>query len=135
MTGFLNSHLVPFFESPSASNRFLLRDIELVESSRSIDCPDNFFFDALSGNFEDPPRKLVFRSNHHKSNPKVPIPRTRTSKIWSDRARVSQACKPCRELKTKCSGHRPVCHRCEDLGVDCNYSERRREKITKYVKG
>ncbi|KAF4765641.1 hypothetical protein HAV15_003522 [Penicillium sp. str.  len=127
MTGYPESHLVPFFGSTSASNMLSLSDHERLESSQLLHCPDDFFFDMLPINPEVPPEGLVLTSNHRKPNPKVLISRTPTQTNWSSRSRVSQACKACRELKTKCSGHRPACHRCIDLGIDCNYSERKRE--------
>lgn len=133
MAGYPNSHLVPFLESTSAPNMLFLSDHEFVENSQLLDCPDRFFFDGLPSNPEVPPRGIVLTSNHHKPNPKVPISRTNTPTSWSNRARVSQACKACRELKTKCSGHRPACHRCKNLGLDCNYSERKRELVNRYV--
>lgn len=133
MTGYPESHLVPFFGSTSASNMLSLSDHERVESSQSLDCPDDFFFDMLPINPEVPPKGLVLTSNRRKPNAKVPISRTPTQTSWNSRARVSQACEACRELKTKCSGHRPACHRCIDLGIDCNYSERKRELVNKYV--
>lgn len=137
MTGYPESHLVPFFGSTSASNMLSLSDHERLETSRLLHCPDDFFFDMLPINPEVPPEVppegLVLTSNHRKPNPKVLISRTPTQTSWSSRSRVSQACKACRELKTKCSGHRPACHRCIDLGIDCNYSERKRELDNKYV--
>ncbi|KAJ6029800.1 hypothetical protein N7499_012208 [Penicillium canescens] len=131
MTGYPNSHLVPFLDSTSAPSMLILRDNDFVENSQLLDCPNNFVFDGLPSYPEVPPRGIVLTSNHHKPNPKVPISRTNTPTSWSNRSRVSQACKACRELKTKCSGHRPACHRCKDLGLDCNYSERKRELINK----
>jgi hypothetical protein len=133
MTGYSNSHLVPFLENTSAPSMLILREHNFVENSQLLDCPNNFVFDGLPSYPEVPPRGIVLTSNHNKPNPKVPISRTNTPTSWSSRSRVSQACKACRELKTKCSGHRPACHRCKDLGIDCNYSERKRELINKYV--
>ncbi|KAF8163413.1 hypothetical protein B0H34DRAFT_795124 [Crassisporium funariophilum] len=40
------------------------------------------------------------------------------------RQRTAQACDKCRERKTKCSGHRPVCLRCTNRGLICEYSVR-----------
>lgn len=133
MTGYPTSHLVPLLESTSAPNMLFLHDHEFVENPQLLGCSDRFFFDGLPGNPEVPPSGIVLTSNHHKPNPKVPISRTNTPTSFSSRARVSQACKACRGLKTKCSGHRPACHRCKDLGLDCNYSERKRELMNKYV--
>ncbi|KAF1969360.1 hypothetical protein BU23DRAFT_438119, partial [Bimuria novae-zelandiae CBS 107.79] len=32
------------------------------------------------------------------------------------------ACEPCRRKKTKCSGVRPVCARCNELNIHCVYA-------------
>ncbi|KAF9566365.1 hypothetical protein CPC08DRAFT_704108 [Agrocybe pediades] len=40
------------------------------------------------------------------------------------RQRTTQACSKCRERKTKCSGHRPVCLRCSNRGLICEYAQR-----------
>lgn len=133
MTGYPKSHLVPLLGSTSSSNTISSSDHELLTDSQLLDCPDNFFFDMVPSSPEVPPKGLVLTSNHYKPNPKVPISRTNTQTSCSSRTRVSQACKACRELKTKCSGYRPACHRCMDLGLDCNYSERKLVLINKYV--
>lgn len=39
------------------------------------------------------------------------------------RKRAIQACQKCRARRTKCNNVRPTCSACEDLGVDCSYSE------------
>ncbi|KJA27137.1 hypothetical protein HYPSUDRAFT_988665 [Hypholoma sublateritium FD-334 SS-4] len=52
----------------------------------------------------------------------VPQPRKPGGK--SGRPRTSQACDKCRERKTKCSGNRPVCVRCLNRGLLCEYSVR-----------
>lgn len=64
-------------------------------------------------------------------NPKVAIPRTAQPSSWTINGRVSRACENCREQKAKCSGHRPVCHRCQESGVRCSYGDRKREKMVK----
>lgn len=64
---------------------------------------------------------------------KVAIPRTRQIKSWNSRSRVSLACDLCRTTKVKCSGHRPLCDRCQRLGVECNYGERKRPNTGKYA--
>ncbi|KAF9473782.1 hypothetical protein BDN70DRAFT_356308 [Pholiota conissans] len=45
-------------------------------------------------------------------------------KPQSLRQRTAQACDKCRERKTKCSGHRPVCTRCTNRGLLCEYTIR-----------
>ncbi|KZV71835.1 hypothetical protein PENSPDRAFT_380587 [Peniophora sp. CONT] len=37
--------------------------------------------------------------------------------------RTGQACESCRGRKTKCSGTRPVCERCQTRGLPCRYPE------------
>lgn len=46
------------------------------------------------------------------------------------RQRVSQACGPCRDRKTRCDGRQPVCVACEDRGVasTCNFDYVRRQR-------
>lgn len=66
-------------------------------------------------------------------NRKVAIPRSAQPSTWTSSGRVSRACENCRELKAKCSGHRPACHRCQDAGVQCSYGDRKREKMLKCV--
>lgn len=41
----------------------------------------------------------------------------------SKRKRTYRSCTACRSSKTKCSGERPTCRRCQDKGLDCSYSE------------
>ncbi|KAJ5214893.1 hypothetical protein N7468_010572, partial [Penicillium chermesinum] len=67
------------------------------------------------------------------SNAKVPIPRSANPNVWTSSGRTSRACENCREQKAKCSGHRPVCTRCKDSGLQCIYSYRKREKMVKQV--
>lgn len=64
---------------------------------------------------------------------KVSIPRTSTAGISKPHSRVSRACEICREQKTKCSGHKPACHRCLQGNFKCSYRDRKREKTNKYV--
>lgn len=66
-------------------------------------------------------------------NAKVAIPRNAQRTNWTPSGRVSRACENCRDQKAKCSGHRPVCHRCRDAGVGCNYGDRKKEKMAKCV--
>ncbi|KAM3421595.1 hypothetical protein BST61_g1982 [Cercospora zeina] len=46
------------------------------------------------------------------------------------RQRVSQACGPCRDRKTRCDGRQPVCRACESRGVasTCNFDYVRRQR-------
>jgi hypothetical protein len=66
-------------------------------------------------------------------NTKVPIARNLQPISWASSGRVSRACENCQEQKAKCSGHRPVCLRCKDASVRCSYSDRKREKMAKWV--
>ncbi|KAI0780603.1 hypothetical protein BD413DRAFT_666713 [Trametes elegans] len=47
------------------------------------------------------------------------------------RIRIAQACERCRKRKTKCTGERPKCTRCEKRGFDCEYVEEHRANRTK----
>ncbi|KAI4177125.1 MAG: hypothetical protein LQ343_000607 [Gyalolechia ehrenbergii] len=46
--------------------------------------------------------------------------------------RVSHACEPCRQRKTKCSGERPVCKHCEDFKITCIYADGKRDRTKRY---
>lgn len=88
---------------------------------------------------------LRFRApnEHHHQHPsslgragggaaKVAIPRAPNLSEQSNvNKRVGRACEPCREQKTKCSGDRPTCQRCQDLGLTCLYGDRKRERTAK----
>ncbi|CAI7612438.1 unnamed protein product [Penicillium glandicola] len=71
--------------------------------------------------------------NSDRVNAKVAIPRTAQPSSWTSSGRVSRACENCREQKSKCSGHRPACHRCLDAGTRCSYGDRKREKMMKQL--
>jgi hypothetical protein len=43
------------------------------------------------------------------------------------RPNVTVACLPCQKAKTKCSGERPVCHRCSTRASPCEYDVRPNE--------
>ncbi|KAI8989750.1 hypothetical protein BD414DRAFT_577567 [Trametes punicea] len=47
------------------------------------------------------------------------------------RLRTAQACERCRNRKTKCSGEKPKCKRCEKRGFDCVYVWEHRANRTK----
>ncbi|KAJ5653675.1 hypothetical protein N7490_000678 [Penicillium lividum] len=64
-------------------------------------------------------------------NSKVPIPRSAQAATSTSTGRTSRACQNCREQKAKCSGHHPTCNRCEDAGIKCVYSDRKKDKIEK----
>lgn len=74
---------------------------------------------------------------------KVAIPRLRrhtddplappSSNSSENKHRVSHACEPCRQRKTKCSGERPVCKHCEDFRITCIYADSKRDRTKRYV--
>ena len=47
----------------------------------------------------------------------------------NERKRLSQACGNCRKKKVKCSGHRPVCSKCLQLGLQCTYAPSSRARF------
>lgn len=51
--------------------------------------------------------------------------------LIADKVRVSHACEPCRQRKTKCSGERPVCRHCEEFQYSCFYADGKRERTKK----
>jgi hypothetical protein len=63
---------------------------------------------------------------------KVAIPRGSNPEIQNLRKRVSRACGPCREQKTKCGGQRPECQRCRESNIACIYTDRKRERDAKF---
>ncbi|KAL8667238.1 MAG: hypothetical protein Q9202_000811 [Teloschistes flavicans] len=86
-------------------------------------------------------------SGPHQDSPqrgsKVAIPRLRReidgvpgagSSHGSDsKHRVTHACEPCRQRKTKCSGERPACKHCEDFNIQCMYEDGKRDRTKKYT--
>ncbi|KAI1832370.1 transcriptional regulator family: Fungal Specific TF [Penicillium roqueforti] len=62
---------------------------------------------------------------------KIQIPRSAQAATWTSAGRTSRACENCREQKAKCSGHHPTCKRCEDAGIRCFYSDRKKDKVLK----
>ncbi|OGE48032.1 hypothetical protein PENARI_c033G07710 [Penicillium arizonense] len=59
MTGYPNSHLVPFLESTSAPNMLFLHDHEFVENSQLLDCPDRCKDLGLDCNYSERKRELM----------------------------------------------------------------------------
>ncbi|KAJ6027939.1 hypothetical protein N7540_003515 [Penicillium herquei] len=93
--------------------------------------PTLFGFSAnteVTSGREDPPGPNPY---DRPTPAKVAIPRTTRPVSWTTSRRVGQACENCRDQKTKCSGHRPSCHRCRDNGVWCCYGDRKRERTLK----
>lgn len=72
---------------------------------------------------------------------KMPIPRLKRSiddpsaagstNGENNKHRVTHACEPCRQRKTKCSGERPGCKHCEDFGISCIYEDGKRDRTRK----
>ncbi|EGE85086.2 fungal specific transcription factor domain-containing protein [Blastomyces dermatitidis ATCC 18188] len=50
------------------------------------------------------------------------------------RQRVTQACGPCRQRKSKCPGDKPVCRQCLELNISCYYTYGKREMAEKNLK-
>lgn len=67
------------------------------------------------------------------SGAKVAIPRLRQDTqtnppVMVEKHRVSHACEPCRQRKTKCSGERPICKHCEEFSISCVYADGKRDR-------
>lgn len=62
----------------------------------------------------------------------VPIPRINWAASGSAASgrptRVTQACEPCRQRKSKCDGERPTCKHCQALNVECYYQDGKKDK-------
>ena len=67
--------------------------------------------------------------------PRLPRPSATTSPIGSvrtgDKHRVTHACEPCRQRKTKCSGEQPSCKHCDDFKITCTYADGKRDRVKK----
>ena len=61
-------------------------------------------------------------------NPKIRIPRLRTAPVTTHRPRISRACAPCHQRKTKCDGQKPQCKQCRQLAIPCTYVGSKRER-------
>ncbi|KAJ5240426.1 uncharacterized protein N7469_002017 [Penicillium citrinum] len=131
----LNLALNPALEDIFGPYLFCFPGFVLDESSQleEIDPLEDLCFDHYPAQQNEPPLGLDPASFQRERCDKVAIPRTRQIKSWSSRSRVSLACNSCRTTKAKCSGHRPVCDRCERLGVECTYGERKRQTPAKMV--
>ncbi|KAL8770213.1 MAG: hypothetical protein Q9209_004055 [Squamulea sp. 1 TL-2023] len=56
---------------------------------------------------------------------------TRFLNATDSKHRVTHACEPCRQRKTKCSGERPICKHCEDFKIYCVYEDGKRDRTKK----
>lgn len=45
--------------------------------------------------------------------------------------RVTHACEPCRQRRTKCSGERSSCRHCQNFKIQCYYADRKRDRVKK----
>ncbi|GES59648.1 Zn(II)2Cys6 transcription factor [Aspergillus terreus] len=68
------------------------------------------------------------RSPSERTAPKVAIPRLENRKDKVQRQRALRACVPCRDRKTKCDGHMPVCRQCSLTGIECTWTWSKRER-------
>ena len=84
---------------------------------------------VLSGRLSQ--RSIESHALHRLNDDKVAIPRGPNHRILTSKRRVSRACDPCREQKTKCSGQRPACQRCRESGIACLYTDRKRERAAR----
>ncbi|KIX06226.1 uncharacterized protein Z518_04201 [Rhinocladiella mackenziei CBS 650.93] len=110
------------------------------------------FIETLNPNLQPPPSSAqtpLFRVPQSPRSPaagessskvaKIAIPRLERSidAAGEDatkpggRHRVSHACEPCRQRKTKCSGERPVCRHCQDFKITCFYAGGKRDRVKK----
>ncbi|KAJ5550188.1 hypothetical protein N7461_004886 [Penicillium sp. DV-2018c] len=135
MAEFPDSQWLPNLGDGSNPSALFPDVFDHAEIPQALGSSDSFFFfdGLIENNNEDSSPTLPFRLKAESQNPKVPIPRTSIPTERSNRCRVSQACKPCHGLKTKCSGHRPTCRRCEELQLDCNYGDRKRERTARRI--
>ncbi|KAJ6264195.1 ABC-transporter-regulating transcription factor [Drechslerella dactyloides] len=82
-----------------------------------------------------PPTPDIVASTPGSTSSKVAIPRLkRDSEVanfgpqqGSEKSRVSHACEPCRQRKTKCDGGSP-CRHCTEFKINCFYGDGKREK-------
>ena len=81
-------------------------------------------------------------STQSQNTSKVAIPRLNRNRdeqspslgpVAADKNRVTHACEPCRQRKTKCSGERPRCQHCQDFKLPCMYADGKRDKTRKSV--
>jgi len=131
----LNLALNPALEGIFGSDLFCFPGFVLDESPQleENDSLEDLCFDHYLAKQTESPFGLNPNPIQREQSDKVAIPRIRQVKSWSSRSRVSLACNSCRTMKAKCSGHRPVCVRCERLRVECNYGERKRQNTGKYA--
>lgn len=41
--------------------------------------------------------------------------------------RISQACESCRRRRIRCPGEQPICSKCQNSNVACEYADRKKE--------
>lgn len=57
---------------------------------------------------------------------------SRRSTFQNKTDRIPRACIRCRTRKVRCPGERPCCRRCENSGVQCVYTDTRRDRLKEY---
>ena len=82
------------------------------------------------------PQQIRAKYQPSPSAAKIAIPRLRRDSDnppapAAEKHRVSHACEPCRQRKTKCSGKRPVCQHCEEMKITCLYADGKRDRTKK----
>lgn len=82
------------------------------------------------------PQQHCLQRQKQQQGGKIAIPRLpreidNASANSIEKSRVSHACEPCRQRKTKCSGERPVCKHCEDFQINCVYADGKRDRTKK----
>lgn len=81
----------------------------------------------------DPFQPVMNRfASHTLKLDQIAIPRGSNFDHFPSRRRVSRACDPCRDQKTKCTGQRPSCQRCRECDITCIYSDNKRERDVKF---
>lgn len=56
--------------------------------------------------------------------------RSHDSRVFYPRKRAILACQVCRRKKTKCDNARPSCGSCQELNIDCRYSDSKFDNST-----
>lgn len=116
--------------------------IPSVESPQLTQPPNHSFsvptHSNQPGKFRIPESPRSAAGEHAPKSAKVAIPRLRrdsegyNSTKSGGRHRVTHACEPCRQRKTKCSGDRPVCKHCTDFRIQCYYADGKRDRAKRF---
>lgn len=127
--------------SPAASKSRRRQPLPNLSSASALQNPSSTQQESssLSGTseaFQLPALPQQSRATYQPSpsSAKVAIPRLRRDSdnppaaAAVEKHRVSHACEPCRQRKTKCSGERPVCKHCEEFKITCIYADGKRDR-------